>query len=705
MKVTYTRILARKIVLAFLTFVIILSIVALFVRDSISDKLDHISKISSNIESDRFQPEKALLLLHEADDDFQQSLVNTSSKKNIDYKIKLSQAFGKIDTLLKEESDTTNLTILQRGKIKYWYNKKVELSDKLYVLKHSFDSLLTVYADLNNRSGKVLNSLSTNLDIGKPDITNNLDTVRTTVQKRGLIKRLKDAIRNKDGNASGITQINHNKIIKEANITTRKIVNENKIAYNNKLQQLQKRNIKLLNTQKQLITMNAYIINELVGIVSDVKDINYNMTDEFKGMALKSYQESTTLLNKLYLTALFLVLAFATLLIIFIVRLNESELLLRKEIEHSVAIAQQKMDLLHHMSHEIRNPLTAIKGFLYIFSKSNMSPKQVEMLQSITLSSDMMLQTLNDTLDAAKMGSSELRINIEPFNPDYILRSVIESMAFGATKKNLTLDYDFKGNKDSMLLGDSFRLKQIMINLLSNAIKYTQEGGITVSAQLTGGDTRLQVDIIDTGVGISEEQQADLFSKYYQTNSSKGQVGTGLGLFICKQLVKLQDGKIWVKSNQGVGTTFSFFIPYQKSESRSIAKPDIDTPLSFLNGKSILAVDDNELNLMFLKKLTDKWNILFYQASNGQEALDIISKNTISVVITDLQMPVMDGEKLLAGIHQLDTPKSNLPVIVMSGTNNAKNNEILLKMGFAGRINKPFSETELIEELAKALKR
>jgi len=683
---------------------LLLSVAAFFVRNSISKKLANISTLSNNIESDQSKPEHVLLLLHQAEDDFQESLVNVNSKKSADYKIKLSRAFGEIDTLLKEKTDTSNLTFVQRTKIKFWYQKKLKLSDQLYILKHNFDSLLTVYADFNIKSHQDLRALNTNLHTHKSDVKSTSDTVRKPAQKKGLIKRIKEAIANKGGGSAGVSEIRHNSNSKETDEAAQKIVAENKTAYARKLQKLQQRNIKMLNMQRKLIILNIHISNEMERIINDIKEINYNMADEFKGMALKSYQESTALLNKLYLIALFFVLVFAALLIIFIAQLNKSEILLRKEIERSVAIAQQKMDLLYHMSHEIRNPLTSIKGFLYIFGKSNLTEKQGEMLDSIKLSSDMLLRTLNDTLDAAKMENSELRINTEPFNPDFTLKMVIESMSFGAAKKKLTMEYSFKGNKEAMVLGDGFRLKQIMINLLSNAIKYTNEGGVKINAQLINGDTRLQIDVVDTGMGISHEQQADLFSKYYQTNSSKGQVGTGLGLFICKQLVKLQGGKISVKSNPGAGTTFSFYIPYQKSEGSAVTKPNVNDPLSLLSGKSILAVDDNELNLMFLQKLTSKWNVIFLQASNGKEALDIISKNAVTIVLTDLEMPVMDGKKLLSGIKKLNEPLNHLPVIVISGNNELTDEEKLLKMGFSAIVSKPFAEAELLEQLIKVLK-
>jgi signal transduction histidine kinase/CheY-like chemotaxis protein len=464
----------------------------------------------------------------------------------------------------------------------------------------------------------------------------------------------------------------------------------------------------MLTMQRELISLNDHISKELESIINEVKALNYNMADEFKTMAFKSYQESTDLLNRLYLAALFLVLVFATLLIVFIIKLNGSEKQLRKENERAVTIAQQKMDLLLHMSHEIRNPLTAIKGFLYIFSQTDLSKRQSDMLDSIRLSSDMLLGTLNDTLDAAKMENSEFKFNADPFNPDFILKGLIENMEFSATKKMLKLNYQFEGDKEAILLGDSFRLKQIMINLLSNAIKYTKEGEITVNAILTkvNDKPRLEIDIIDTGMGISAEQQTNLFSKYYQTNSSKGKTGTGLGLYICKQFVELQGGKISVKSTEGMGSTFSFYIPYLENNSNgeALVNQTTEDPLSLFNGISILAVDDNELNLKFLKMMTQKWNVKFYSATNGKEALDVLAKETITVVLTDIQMPEMDGYELLQSIKRLPNPLNKLPVIVISASPEEFEMNKILTKGFSGIVSKPFVEAGLIEQIVKALK-
>ncbi|MBB5637165.1 signal transduction histidine kinase/CheY-like chemotaxis protein [Pedobacter cryoconitis] len=708
MKPTYTKFLSRKIILAFVAGVIILAIAALFVRYSITHKLENLSKFTRHIERDQSKPQRALLLLHQAEDDFQESLLSTDSTKNNAYKVKLSQAFDEIDSLLKEDTDTAGLSALQRDKVRYWYHEKIKLSENLYTLKHNFDSLLTAYTDLNQNQ-KNLPAISTVIHTRKKNAKTDTDTIRkdVVVKKKGLFTRLKDAISNTNASRAGIIEINHNRTSGSIDSVTMKIAGRDKRAYTKGIQQLQERNARLLTTQKELITLNIRINNEMERIINGVKEINYSIVAEFKEMAFKSYQETTALLNKFYLAALTLVLIFAVLLIIFIIKLDKSEVFLRQENDRAVTIAQQKMDLLLHMSHEIRNPLTAIKGFLYIFSRTNLSPRQKEMLGSITLSSDMLLLTLNDTLDAAKMESNEFKINAEPFNADYALKEVIESMEFSAAKKKLAIGYNFEGNKEAVLSGDSFRLKQIMVNLLSNAIKYTNTGGITVNAKLINvkQETRLEIGITDTGMGISTEQQANLFSKYYQTNSAKGKTGTGLGLYICKQMVELQKGEISVESKAGEGSTFKFYIPYQDGSTveNTPDKTGTDAQLLLLSGISILAVDDNELNLMFLKMMTSKWNVRFHQASNGIEALAILRKTPVNIVLTDIQMPEMDGYELLSAIRNSDSPINKIPVIVISGNEAEIEDANIKAKGFSGLITKPFIDADLVREISAVM--
>lgn len=703
MEVNYTKVLAQKILLTFLFFTVVFSMAALFLYDTITGKLADISDMASNIEQKQEKPEHILLLLQQAEDDFQQSLLDTNSKKNNDYKIKLSEAFHEVDTLLNHYTNPAYLTTAQSNKIKQWGQKRTKLSKEFFLLKHEFDSLLSVYANFNTIAKVDVTSNQLIVPIAKLPKT---DTIQKTIpaKKRGFFKRLREAILNENSSAAiKVIEIRPRALNTKAPAihNTAAVYKE---AYTRRLQQLQEQNAKVLNLQGKLISLNTHISSELKRINNSVREINSNMAEELKATAFKSYRETTELLNKVHLVALLFVFLFAALLIIFITQLNRSEKNLRRENERSVTIAQQKMDLLYQMSHEIRNPLNAIKGFLYVFGKTGLTKQQSDMLGSIKLSSDMLLQTLDDTLDAAKMENSEFRINEEPFSPDETLRKVIESMEYSAAKKKLSIDYFYTGDVEAIVEGDGFRLRQILGNLLSNAIKYTDEGGIVITATMESEEHKLHVVVKDTGAGISSDQQTNLFSKYYQTNSSKGKTGTGLGLFICKQLVELQEGKISVKSVSGEGSAFSFYIPYRKTERKPVNKQDQEKAFQLPDGLKILAADDSELNLGFLKMMTKKWKVKFHAAANGKQALEILAKHDIDVVLTDLQMPVMNGYELLLAIKALGKPFDELPVIVISGEAGPESNEKMLSKGFSGLVSKPLNEALLKMELLKALK-
>jgi len=706
MNSTYTKRLSTRILLAFLSLVIVLGIAALFVRDSISKKLETISTLAHNAERDQSRPEQALLLLHKAEDDFQQSLISNDNRNLVAYQAELSQAFGKIDTLLAQHTDTTDLNAAQRRQVTEWYEQKLQLSARLYNIKHNFDSLLTNFQAADTSTVPVQIGRFSKVS-SRTVVSGGTDTTLKTIKKnQGLLSRLKDAITNKNNTAS-VIEINHRHNQHLIDSLTRNITKKNRIAYQKILRQLQQHNKALLSTQKQLITLNINIINQLERVINDLKDINHTLANQIRGMAFQNYQDTTGLLNQFFLIALFLVLLFATWLIIFIFKLDRSEVNLRKENERAIILAQQKMDLLAHMSHEIRNPLTAIKGFLHIFSKTNLTDKQSEMLGSIRLSSDMLLHTLNDTLDAAKMDSGEFNINNEPFNPDFTLRQVIDSMSFSAAKKKLELIYNFHGDKETIVSGDGFRLKQIMVNLLGNAIKFTKTGSVKVNADVAvkDGKTWLNVEVADTGTGINTEQQNNLFSKFYQTSSAIGKTGSGLGLYICRQLVQLQNGHINVKSAQGQGSTFSFSIPYQELTSgvRAVSMQSVDKPLSLINGLKILAVDSNELNLMFMKVMTSQWNIRFFEASTGANALAIIQKESIDIVLMDINLPDMDAHNLISTVRELDLPLNAIPFIATTSSDAGLSKNQQWDNYFSGQISKPFTEAELMRQIIGAL--
>ncbi|MES2426402.1 MAG: hypothetical protein V4560_05490 [Bacteroidota bacterium] len=348
MNVTYTKKLGRKILLVFLIFTIIFSLTALVVQKNISKKLSNVSNLASNVQRAQSKPEQALLLLHQAEDDFQEALLNTDNQKITSYKTKLSKAFNEIDTLLNEKQDTSGLTSDQNNEVKTWYKRKVELSDKLYSLRHSFDSLLNVYTDLHEQTGQAAQDLNIPLNLKQKKAENvSVDTIQKVIasKKTGFFKRIKDAIANKNSNNYAV-EINRHQNTAVIDTKTKKVLTDSRNTYAKKLRNLQQQNTKLLVMQRELNRLNSYISNELESIISRVKDINYTMALGFKEMAIKNFQETTLILNRFYMAALILLLAFAISLIIFIDQINKAEVQLRRESELSVHTAQQKIDEL-----------------------------------------------------------------------------------------------------------------------------------------------------------------------------------------------------------------------------------------------------------------------------------------------------------------------------------------------------------------------
>lgn len=706
MKISHSKVLSKRLLLAFSLFAIILTLVAFVVRYAVSQKLNNVVTQVHKIESKESKPERVLLLMHQAENDFQQSFLSAGNLQGSTYKTKLLQAFNKIDTILSTSLDTSKPYMAQYVDIKSWYTKKIALSDRYNILKSNIDSFLMIYSEYEE------NMSNGNYQVASPrpirSSQSNVDTLRKNIasKKRKLMGRIKDAILNKNERGSEtIIKVHEKTTVDSLLLLNQNPFTSNGNSYQKTLQQLRRRNADMKIVQQNLLRLNNHISTDLEEIVSELKTIDAMMGIELKNAAIKSYTDTIAIIDNFCVTALILVLIFAVLLIVYVIKLNRAEQSLLNENERAIDIARQKMDLLQHMSHEIRNPISNIQGFLHIFGQTDLSPKQSEMLNAISLSSRLLLNTVNDVLAAAKMENSEFTLSTEPFNPYFVLKQTVETMRFSAEKKNLNLIYEFTGDKEIMLFGDQFRLEQILINLLSNAVKYTNTGSINVKAILqdTGEKQQLQVIVADTGIGIAANEQINLFSKYYQASSAKGKVGTGLGLYICKSFIELQGGTITVTSTEGKGSIFSFQIPYTvKTESDKLTAA-IKKPVSLLNGINILAVDDNQFSLKFLKMITFNWNVNLFFAENGIAALNILEKENISVVFTDINMPEMNGFELLTAIRKLPQPKNNIPVIVMNGDQDRYDEKALLNKGFSAVGNKPIVEMQMAELIVRVM--
>ncbi len=704
MKILHSKKLSAQLLVTFSAFSIVLALSGIIARYTISQNMDNAVKEVNRMDIKVSKPERILLLIHDAEGDFKTSLLSSDNSQYITYHQKLMLAFSEIDTLLHINADTTLLYAEQYVDLKHWYDKKLRLTDRLYVLKKVIDSFMMVDSGMNRSLAE--NTIGRAADAHPQKfVTKRVDTLsaNNSQKRKKLFGRLKDAILNNAPHASETYVQIYEKTAEDST----SIVNGIPVAYaqgwfQRTMEQMRQRNADLKKVQLSLVALERHINHQLEEIINELDAANRAIANTVKNAALRNYKDTLRIVNNFCIAALLFVLAFASLLIIYLRKFTRSEMMLQTENDRAVSLARQKMDLLYHLSHEIRNPVSNIRGFLHIFKLSELSPKQAELLSSIDLSTNLLLNTVNDVLSAARLENSEFTLAWKTFHPEKTLRETINSMRLTADRKNITLDLEYSGSASTTVAGDALRLEQIMVNLLSNAIKFTDKGGVRVKADLKNlnGKQELSVSVADTGVGMTPDEQEKLFSKYYRTSSSSGKTGTGLGLYICKQFIELQGGTIGVESMPGKGSTFHFNIRYDEVNTTENNTKASATELEQL---SILVVDDNQLSLKFFKLMMSRTHAKLLFAENGIKALSILRSEKVSVIFTDIHMPEMDGFELLAAIKKLPVPLNKIPVIAMNGDQNKFDEKTLIQQGFSAVGNKPILEDSVVQLISAVL--
>ena len=388
---------------------------------------------------------------------------------------------------------------------------------------------------------------------------------------------------------------------------------------------------------------------------------------------------------------------------------NEKALIIYSQKAELYALSKSRF--LANMSHEIRTPLNSIVGFSEQLTQVNLQPQQNDQVTAIRKSSVMLLDVVNDILDFSKYETGKVTFEKLPFSPNIAIQDVFESMKIQADKKKLDFVMDMQNDKDIFVLGDSLRLKQIVMNLLSNAIKFTQEGSVVLKAEvkkLQENNILLKVNVKDTGLGISEVDQKiifDEFAQVYYASTKEKQQGTGLGLAICKKIVEFHGGKISLTSKEGKGSVFSFELPYELT-SKPIdieRKSELSTQqLDKLIGKNVLVADDNVLNILLATTILKKYKLNFNAANDGQQAFELFTENDYDIILTDIQMPELGGIELTRLIRQSeDAQKRNVPILGVTANVMQEDRAKYLESGMNELVLKPFLEKELLEKILK----
>ena len=381
-----------------------------------------------------------------------------------------------------------------------------------------------------------------------------------------------------------------------------------------------------------------------------------------------------------------------------IASLKEAEFEIIQAKERAEKAAAAKTRFMSNMSHELRTPLNAIIGTTHLLMQDQELLQENDHFKILKDSSEHMLHLVNEVLDFNKLDEGRLEFIQEPFNLSQTLQQAADTLITTIQQKNIRLIMETATiPADKKIIGDEMRLKQVLLNLLSNAVKFTEKGAVTLTAHvnhLTDSGAEIYFSVTDTGIGIPHEKKHMIFDSFTQADAetTRKYGGSGLGLSICKELIKKMGGQLKVNSEPGQGSTFYFTLLLSFQQPTIIVSKEDLKGLKKLNGVKILLVEDNTVNMKIARRFLHSWGASINTAENGLIAWELFQQHTFDLLLVDLEMPLMDGKELLSQVRAIN---KDIPAIAFTAAVYENMYDDLQKHGFNGYLHKPFRPDDM----------
>ncbi len=372
-----------------------------------------------------------------------------------------------------------------------------------------------------------------------------------------------------------------------------------------------------------------------------------------------------------------------------------------------------KGNFLANISHEVRTPMNAVIGMTNLALDQSGSSEQLAYLREAKHAAFSLLSILDDVLDFSRIESGRMRIEAVPFALREVLNHIRSMMYPRAAGKSLEFTVDVDPAVPDSLIGDSVRIRQVLVNLLSNAFKYTEKGRValrvTAEPGNNGHDLTAVFEVEDTGMGIPEDHLESVFESFTQVDGSttRAHGGAGLGLSICRELSQLMHGDLRVTSNVGEGSVFSFRVPLKPCSEQAITKTEksgivvSEELCRQIEGYQVLVAEDTDLNRLVVVKMLEKWGVKTIEACNGKEAVEKLQAHPVDMILMDVQMPQMDGFEATRKIRENDAIR--VPIVALTAHAREEDRKKCLDAGMDDYLAKPVSPEELRDTIARWL--